>query len=72
VTDGALDGFLPSADVIALNKPTGQAVDRPGGTYNANFFELEKTGLFPRAWRAVAFASDIRKSGDAMDVEIGG
>jgi choline monooxygenase len=72
VPNSALDAFLPSADVIALNKPTGQAIGLPGRVYNADFFELEKVRLFPRAWCAIAFGSDIPKPGDAMGVEFGG
>ena len=67
-----LSDFLSEAEIAALLRPTADATGLPGRAYNPEFYELERHRLFPRTWCAVAFASDIQDSGDAVPVELAG
>ena len=67
-----LSAFLSEAEIAALYRPTAEATGLPGRTYDAEFYALERRKLFPRTWCAVAFASDLPDSGDAVPVELAG
>ena len=72
MTDLGFDDLLSEAEIEALYRPVGEAVGLPGRIYGAAFYRLEQEKLFPRAWCAVGFASDVAGPGDAVPVELAG
>ena len=68
----SLSSLITSAEIKALEEPTGKARGLPGRVYGDEFFKLEQKRLFPRSWCAVGFASDVSNIGDIKPVELAG
>ena len=67
-----LGDYLSPDDLAALDRPAGEAVGLPGIAYGPGFYDLEQRALFPRAWCAVGYSSDIPEPGDARPVDLAG
>ena len=67
-----LSGLISPSELNSLDRPTGEALGLPGVAYGSAFYELEQRQLFPRAWCAVAYASDIPDPGDVLPIDFAG
>ena len=72
MSEPELHSLLSADDIAHLYRDAGSALGLPGLAYGPEFFALERRRLFPRAWCAVAYESDVPKAGDALPVELAG
>jgi choline monooxygenase len=69
----AVEAILGEEAIAALRRPIETARGLPPPAYTSReFFELERTKLFPRNWISIGFAHEVPDPGDAVPMTAAG